>query len=236
VPPGRAGCPPWRAPWWSCSRAAGPRPPTHRSARSTPAQLDLRGSFTAKSLYCPLVKLNEFMKWPGFHLSMGAPAPGEGREQAPRSPGAGAAPLERPGSVSASLRGPRDREVAALVSAFLAFGSVKAFLPKLKLFSPRWAGLRGTSCLPSGLPPPRFSLDTFRCRVWTGDDLRLLFWNLRRILHDHGSLQDAFLSASKADGISRHRRRLERLAGLFYRVGPGGLGLRRSSREVIGTS
>jgi uncharacterized protein (TIGR02757 family) len=117
---------------------------------------------------------------------------------------------------------PGDREVAALVGAFLAFGSVKAFLPKLEALLSAMGRSPRDFVLGFGPPAARAFLDSFRLRVWTGDDLRLLFWNLRSILEDHGSLEDAFLSAPVADGPSRHRRRLEQLARLFYRVGPGG--------------
>lgn len=115
-----------------------------------------------------------------------------------------------------------DREVVALAAALLAFGRVRAFLPKIEAFlevlgvSPRRHVL---DYRPSR--DARF-FDGFRSRIYTGDDLRLLLVHLREVLREHGTLEDAFLAAPRNgdEGRSPHLARLTAFSRLFRRLDP----------------
>jgi len=130
---------------------------------------------------------------------------------------------------------PLDREVVGLLAAFLAFGRVAAFLPKIRslidVLGPR---PRRTI---EGFHPDadRGFFDAFRHRVWKGDSIRLLLANLRDLLREHGSIQEAFLGAGSQgppggpeertgspadDRRLRHRRRISGLARLLTRADP----------------
>jgi len=118
---------------------------------------------------------------------------------------------------------PGDKEVAALLCALLAFGSVRAFLPKLEALlrvlgpSPRAYALTYR---------PAQDLEffrAFRSRVYTGDDLRLLLANLKQVLREHRTLEDAFLSGA----VQGTQARLTAFARLFHRADP---------RSVVGAS
>lgn len=148
-----------------------------------------------------------------------------------------------PAQFAHAYRDPLDQEIVGLLGAFLAFGNVRAFLPKI-------AALLGSI----GPSPRAFVrsfrrsrdgriLEGFRSRVHTGEDLGLLFGNLRRILREHATLEDAFLAGERVDGAggdpgpggggpepggspgrpesraTRHRERLAAFAALFYRWG-----------------
>jgi uncharacterized protein (TIGR02757 family) len=109
-----------------------------------------------------------------------------------------------------------DREIVALVCALLAFGKVRAFLPKLESIL-RVLGMSPRSYVADYRPSRDAGFfRRFRSRIYTGDDLRLLFVHLQRTLVEHGTLEDAFL-ASQAAG---HRERLEAFAHLFLRLDP----------------
>jgi len=113
-------------------------------------------------------------------------------------------------------RDPRDREAAALLGALLAFGRVDAFLPKAEALIGRMG------------PSPRRYIERFhpgrdrrffqdfRCRLWTGADIRYLLGNLRDLFLEHGSIEDAFAAAG-----GDVRAGLARLAGLLSRADPG---------------
>ncbi|MBI4604208.1 MAG: TIGR02757 family protein [Planctomycetes bacterium] len=123
---------------------------------------------------------------------------------------------------------PGDREVAALIGALLAFGNVRALLPKLEaLFQ-----ILGPS-------PRRYALEqlpwrdlgffrSFRSRVYTGDDLRILFLQLRAILREHATLEDLFVAPGFPPGPERHRMRLVAFAGAFRRLDPSPVTGRRA--------
>jgi uncharacterized protein (TIGR02757 family) len=117
-------------------------------------------------------------------------------------------------------RGREDREVAALLGALLAFGKASAFIPKVRALldllgpSPR----RYAESYHPGRDRAFFS--SFRSRIYRGDDVRLLLWNLRAVLLEHPSLEDAFLSGPAGDGPAGHLARLTAFAGLFRRLDP----------------
>ncbi|HVR73670.1 MAG TPA: TIGR02757 family protein [Planctomycetota bacterium] len=136
-----------------------------------------------------------------------------------------------PVRLARSYEDPADREVAALVAALLAFGSVRAFLPKtasiLALMgrSPRAYVLRYRPSM------DRRFFAAFRSRIYTGDDVRLLLLHTGDILRAHGTLEDAFLSLSGESGRALHRARLERFASLFWTRDPASItGTSRLSR------
>lgn len=122
-------------------------------------------------------------------------------------------------------RAREDREVVALLGALLAFGRVAAFLPKIR----GWLGLLGPS-------PRRYVLEfdsrsdrafyrSFRSRVYTGDDLRLLLIHLRRILEEHGTLEAAFLGGAgegmrELPGHEHLRGALLAFSGAFHALSP----------------
>jgi uncharacterized protein (TIGR02757 family) len=109
-----------------------------------------------------------------------------------------------------------DREIVALIAALLAFGRVKAFLPKIE----QLLALSGRS--PRAYVD-RFAPDrdrgffaAFRHRVYRGEDLRRFFLSLRRVLDAYGTLESAFIDAAPEGGA--HRERLISFAGLFRRA------------------
>lgn len=113
-----------------------------------------------------------------------------------------------------------DREVAALLGALFAFGKAAAFIPKVRALlevlgpSPR----RYVESYRPGRDRGFFA--SFRSRIYRGDDVRLLLWHLRRVVLEHASLEDAFLSGPTGDGSEGHLARLTAFAGLFRRLDP----------------
>ena len=127
--------------------------------------------------------------------------------------------------------------MVALLAALLAFGKASAFLPKVKAL----LGVLGPSprrYVASYAPgKDRAFFASFRSRIYRGDDIRLLLWHLRRVVLDHDSLEDAFLSGTTGDVPEGHLARLTAFAGLFRRLDPspitGGAGLPASYRHLV---
>ena len=127
-------------------------------------------------------------------------------------------------------RDPRDQEVAALLAAFLSFGKVEAFLPRIEGLLDLMGPSPRRYVEAFGPAKDRKFFAAFRLRIWKGDCIRYLLGNLRELLRGHGSIEDGFLSSDGAkrggalplqrDGHSRHRARLTALAGLLGRADP----------------
>ena len=87
--------------------------------------------------------------------------------------------------------GPRDQEVAGLLCASLAFGNVKSILASVE----RLLALLPRPHEDLMQTPPReleSALQGFRHRYVTGKEVAALFGGMRRVIHAHGSLGEAF--------------------------------------------
>ena len=89
---------------------------------------------------------------------------------------------------------PRDREVAGMVVSAFAYGNVKS----IRATAEQALSFLGTSPAQSLASwDPRTDarrLRKFYHRFNTSRDLAVFFWMIRRLLEDHGSLENAFLS------------------------------------------
>jgi uncharacterized protein (TIGR02757 family) len=155
------------------------------------------------------------------HLSAAGPAPVNGEALAALLGRlAREAPLrawrdQDPVRIAHRYRDRADREVAALVGAFLAFGRVAAFLPAVEALAARMGPSPRRYVERFGPGRDRSFFADFRLRIWTGDDIRYLLGNLRDLYRDFGSLEEAF-----AGGGGSHRDRISRVARLLSRADP----------------
>ena len=118
-----------------------------------------------------------------------------------------------------------DQEVVALVSALLAFGKVRAFFPKVQSVLEVMGRSPRDYVLSYDPECNRTFFRNFRSRIYTGEDLRLLFWNLRRILGEFETLEDAFLATG---GNTTFHARLTAFAQLFHREDPFSITARKA--------
>src|SRR5688572_17056201 len=95
---------------------------------------------------------------------------------------------------------PRDREVAGLIVSAFAYGNVKSILATAS-HALSYLGPRPAQALAAFDPrTDARRLRSFYHRFNTSRDLAVFFWMIRRLLEDHGSLEDAFLAGlSPAD-------------------------------------
>ncbi len=130
---------------------------------------------------------------------------------------------------------PADREAVALVAALLAFGRVRAFLPRVEAVLGRMGPSPRRYIERFHPRTDRSFFEDFRLRVWKGESLRYLFANLRGLYREFGTMESAFLSGGDAsggegdrgvgddlpaDGFTRHRARLTGLARVLRRADP----------------
>jgi uncharacterized protein (TIGR02757 family) len=92
---------------------------------------------------------------------------------------------------------PRDREVAAFIVSAFAYGNVKSILATATR-ALSFLGPKPAQCLAAFDPrTDARRLRSFYHRFNTSRDLAVFFWMIRRLLEQHGSLEDALL-----DGMS----------------------------------
>jgi len=94
---------------------------------------------------------------------------------------------------------PRDREVVGLIASAFAYGNVKSILATVDR-ALAFLGSRPAQTLASFDPKKDLRrLSGFYHRFNTSRDLAVFFWMLRRLLEDHGSIEQAFLAGSSAE-------------------------------------
>jgi uncharacterized protein (TIGR02757 family) len=100
---------------------------------------------------------------------------------------------------------PRDREIAGLIASVFAYGNVKIVLRTVDA-ALGYLGPSPYQAIASFEPRRDLSrLRGFYHRFNTSRDLAVLFWIMRRVFEEHGSLESAFTAAlsSKDDDITR---------------------------------
>jgi uncharacterized protein (TIGR02757 family) len=93
---------------------------------------------------------------------------------------------------------PRDREVAGIIVSAFAYGNVKSIIATAEQ-ALSFLGTHPAQAL-AAFDPRRDArrLRKFYHRFNTSRDLGVFFWMIRRLLEDHGSLEDAFLAGLSA--------------------------------------
>jgi uncharacterized protein (TIGR02757 family) len=94
---------------------------------------------------------------------------------------------------------PRDREVAGLIASAFAYGNVKSILVTADR-ALSYLGKHPAQALAAFDPATDARrLRGFYHRFNTSRDLAVFFWMLRRLLEEHGSLEQAFITGLSAD-------------------------------------
>src|SRR5205085_5737086 len=96
---------------------------------------------------------------------------------------------------------PRDREVAGLIATAFAYGNVKSIIATVDR-ALSYLGPRPAQALAAFNPrTDARRLRGFYHRFNTSRDLAVFFWMMRRLLEDHGSLEQAFTSGLSSDDV-----------------------------------
>jgi uncharacterized protein (TIGR02757 family) len=100
---------------------------------------------------------------------------------------------------------PRDREVVGLIVSSFAYGNVKSILVTAKR-ALSYLGPRPSQTLASFDPrTDARRLRGFYHRFNTSRDLAVFFWMIRRLLEDHGSLENAFVKGLSTEDTDTGR-------------------------------
>ena len=96
---------------------------------------------------------------------------------------------------------PRDREVAGLIVSAFAYGNVKSILATADR-ALAFLGNRPAQALAAFDPEKDLRrLRGFYHRFNTSRDLAVFFWMLRRVLEDHGSIEQAFIAGLSLEDV-----------------------------------
>jgi uncharacterized protein (TIGR02757 family) len=128
---------------------------------------------------------------------------------------------------------PRDREVVGLIASALAYGNVKIVLRSVE----RALAVLGPhpAAAVAAFDPKRDARQVrgFYHRFNTSRDLAVLFWMVRRVLEDHGSLENAFVAGLSGNDQDTGAA-LQHFSSLFLASGYEQFYSRRELKARIG--